>query len=134
MTTETALKGRLLDFPPEWTPESPKWIEAFGFNLTAIPAGSEGAAITEMKSATARHEPLLVMFYEPHWAVGEYKLKAVDLPDFDPACVSDPKWGTNPERQMIVMRPARNHQGRVVGLRGQVAGGSQSDRENQIYQ
>jgi len=98
VTTETAPKGRLLDFPPEWTPESPKWIEAFGFNLTAIPAGSEGAAITEMKSATARHEPLLVMFYEPHWAVGEYKLKAVDLPDFDPACVSDPKWGTNPEK------------------------------------
>lgn len=94
-TAESAPKGRLLDFPAEWTPESPKWIEAFGFNLTAVPAGGEGALIAEMKSATARKEPLLVMFYEPHWAVGEYGMRAVELPAFDPSCVTDPAWGIN---------------------------------------
>jgi len=98
VTAETAPKGRLLDFPAEWTPESPKWIEAFGFNLAAIPAGGEGAAIAEMKSATTRKEPLLVMFYEPHWAVGEYGFKAVELPAYDPACVKDPAWGINKDK------------------------------------
>jgi glycine betaine/proline transport system substrate-binding protein len=97
-TAETAPKGRLVDFPAEWTPESPKWIDAFGFNLVAIPAGGEGAAIAEMKSATARKEPLLIMFNEPHWAVREYGLKAVELPAFDPACVTDPSWGVNKEK------------------------------------
>jgi glycine betaine/proline transport system substrate-binding protein len=98
VTAETAPNGRLLDFPAEWTPESPLWIEAFGLNLTPVPAGGEGAAIAEMKSATTRQEPLLVMFYEPHWAIGEYHMLPVELPAFDPACVSDPAWGFNPEK------------------------------------
>jgi glycine betaine/proline transport system substrate-binding protein len=104
-TSETAPKGRLVDFPEEWTPESPQWIEAFGFDLVAIPAGGEGAIIAELKSATARQEPVLVMFYEPHWAVGEYDLKAVELPKWDAACESDPAWGPVADKTMDCYQP-----------------------------
>ena len=99
-TSETAPKGRLVDFPEEWTPESPQWIDAFGFDLVAIPAGGEGAIIAELKSATVRKEPILVMFYEPHWAVDEFDLKAVELPKWEPACESDPSWGPIADKTM----------------------------------
>jgi glycine betaine/proline transport system substrate-binding protein len=99
-TSETAPKGRLVDFPEEWTPESPQWIDAFGLDLVAIPAGGEGAIIAELKSAKARQEPVLVMFYEPHWAVGEFDLKPVDLPKWDAACESDPAWGPVKDKKM----------------------------------
>lgn len=97
-TSETAPKGRLVDFPEEWTPESPQWIDAFQLDLVPVPAGGEGAIIAELKSAQARQEPVLVMFYEPHWAVGEYDLEAVELPEWDPACETDPAWGPVPDK------------------------------------
>jgi glycine betaine/proline transport system substrate-binding protein len=94
-----------VDFPEEWTPESPQWIDALGLDLVAIPAGGEGAIIAELKSAQAREEPILVMFYEPHWAVGEYGLKAVDLPAWDKACEADPAWGPVPDKTMDCYQP-----------------------------
>lgn len=99
-TAETAPKGRLVDFPEEWTPESKQWIDAFGLDLVAIPAGGEGSIIAEIKSAFTRQQPLLVMFYEPHWVFSDYDMKAVDLPAWDPACESDPAWGPIADKKM----------------------------------
>jgi glycine betaine/proline transport system substrate-binding protein len=104
-TAETAPKGRLVDFPEEWTPESPQWIDAFGLDLVAIPAGGEGSIIAEIKSAYARQQPLLVMFYEPHWVFSDFDLKPVDLPAWDAACESDPAWGPVPDKTMDCYQP-----------------------------
>jgi len=104
-TAETAPKGRLVDFPEEWTPESPQWIDAFGLDLVAIPAGGEGSIIAEIKSAYAREQPVLVMFYEPHWVFSDFEMRAVDLPGWDAACESDPAWGPIADKTMDCYQP-----------------------------
>ncbi len=97
-TPETVPSGRIVDYPEEWTPDTSKMIEALGLDLIAVPAGGEGAIIAEVKSAVARHEPVLVYYWEPTWAALEYELRAVTLPTYDLACEEDPAWGLNPDK------------------------------------
>jgi glycine betaine/proline transport system substrate-binding protein len=97
-TAETAPKGRVVDYPEEWTPDSAKWIEALGLPLEPVPAGGEGALVAEIKSAFARQEPVMVMFWQPHWALLEYDMGVVEFPTWEEACETDPKWGANPEK------------------------------------
>ena len=97
-TAETAPKGRVVDYPEEWTPDSAKWIEALGLPLQPVPAGGEGALVTEIKSAFARKEPVMVMFWQPHWALLEYDMGVVKFPTWEEPCETDPKWGVNPDK------------------------------------
>jgi glycine betaine/proline transport system substrate-binding protein len=97
-TPETLPKGRIVDYPEEWTPDTSKWIDALGLDFVAVPSGGEGAIMAEVKSAVARQEPVLVMFWQPTWGVAEYDLRLVQLPAFDDACETDPAWGVNPEK------------------------------------
>jgi glycine betaine/proline transport system substrate-binding protein len=97
-TPETAPNGRVVDYPEEWTPDSAKWIDALGLPLTPVAAGGEGAMVAEIKSAYARQEPVLVMFWQPHWALLEYPMKTVEFPVWEEACETDPKWGINPDK------------------------------------
>jgi glycine betaine/proline transport system substrate-binding protein len=85
-TADTAPKGRLLDYPAEWTPDSQKWIDALGLDYAAVPSGGEGATAAEVKSAAARQEPVLLMWWEPTWLASIYKLKRVQLDDQGEAC------------------------------------------------
>lgn len=80
-TADTAPKGRLLDYPAEWTPDSQKWIDALGLDFAAVPSGGEGATAAEVKSAVARQEPLLLMWWEPTWLAAIYHLKRVEIDD-----------------------------------------------------
>ena len=93
---ETFPRGRVVDYPEEWTPDSQKWADALDLEITAISAGGEGAIVAEIKSAVARKEPVLVMYWTPNWAVQEYGMKMVALPEFSEECESDPSWGVNP--------------------------------------
>lgn len=97
-TPETAPKGRIVDYPEEWTPDTTKIIDALGLDFVAVPSGGEGATVAEVKSAVARQAPVLVMFWEPTWGAAEYDLKAVELPAYDEKCESEASWGINPEK------------------------------------
>jgi glycine betaine/proline transport system substrate-binding protein len=97
-TTQTHPKGRLVDYPEEWTSEMPQRIDALGLEYEPIPAGGEGALIAEMKSAFERDAPLLINFYEPHWVFTEYDLRGVEFPEWDLKCEEDPSWGINPDK------------------------------------
>jgi glycine betaine/proline transport system substrate-binding protein len=94
---ETFPNGRIVDYPEEWTPDSQKWADALGLEFTAVPAGGEGAIAAEVKSAFARNEPVLVMFWQPHWVMAEYDMTMVALPEWEEACEEDAAWGVNPE-------------------------------------
>ena len=93
---ETFPNGRLVDYPQDWNPSSPRIIEALDLDYVAVPSGGEGPMIAEIKSAFTRQEPLMVMFWKPHWVFGEYDLTAVDFPEWEMACEEDPSWGVNP--------------------------------------
>nr|WP_309503412.1 ABC transporter substrate-binding protein [uncultured Roseovarius sp.] len=95
-TAETLPMGRLVDYPADWgTPGADRMV-GFDLPFRAVPAGSEGALITELRAATEKKSPLLITFWQPHWAMSAYDLRFVDLPVGEDACFEDPAWGPNP--------------------------------------
>lgn len=95
-TADTIPMGRLVDYPADWGTPGADRIAGFGWPFKAVPAGSEGALIAELRAATERRSPLLITFWQPHWAMSAYDVKFVDLPVGNDACFTDPAWGPNP--------------------------------------
>jgi len=95
-TPETFPDGRLLDYPLDWGSRNVDVINAMQLPFVSVPGGSEGALVAEFKAAYERKEPILVMFWTPHWLFAEVDAHWVDMPAYDPACDSDPSWGPNP--------------------------------------
>ena len=97
VTPETHPKGRIVGLPADWGVRSPLIIKALGLDYEAIPAGSEGALIAEMKAAQEAKSPLIIWFWTPHWIHSEIEVEWVQLPEYEPACTEDPSWGLNPD-------------------------------------
>ena len=95
-SVETLPKGRLLDYPADWGSPGKDRFEAMGMDFTAVPAGSEGALITELEASIAKKSPLLMTFWQPHWALAEYETEWVALPAGTDECYNDASWGVNP--------------------------------------
>ncbi|MBU3000883.1 ABC transporter substrate-binding protein [Roseovarius nubinhibens] len=97
VTADTFPQGRILSYPADWGTRSADIIKSLALDYQAVPAGSEGALIAELKSAEARKTPLVMMFWAPHWVFSEVEAGWVELPAYDPACETDPSWGPNPD-------------------------------------
>ncbi len=95
-TAETLPMGRLVDYPADWGTPGADRMTGFDLPFKAVPAGSEGALITELRASTEKKSPLLITFWQPHWAMSAYDVKFVDVPDGEAACFEDPAWGPNP--------------------------------------
>lgn len=95
-SVETLPNGRLLDYPADWGSPGKDRFEAMGMSFTAVPAGSEGALITELEASIAKKSPLLMTFWQPHWALAEYETEWVALPAGTDECYNDASWGVNP--------------------------------------
>ncbi len=95
-SAETLPNGRLVDYPADWgTPGADRMV-GLDLPFKAIPAGSEGALIAELRASSEKGTPLLITFWQPHWAMSAYDVKFVDLPKGEAACFEDPAWGPNP--------------------------------------
>lgn len=95
-TAETLPAGRLVDYPADWgTPGADRMV-GLDLPFKAVPAGSEGALIAELRASTEKKSPLLITFWQPHWAMSAYDVKFVELPAGEDACFTDPAWGPNP--------------------------------------
>jgi len=95
-SAETIPMGRLVDYPADWGTPGADRMTGFGLPFKAVPAGSEGALITELRASTEKKSPLLITFWQPHWAMSAYDVKFVDLPVGNEACFNDASWGSNP--------------------------------------
>ncbi|NNK79734.1 MAG: ABC transporter substrate-binding protein [Litoreibacter sp.] len=95
-TAETLPGGRLVDYPADWGTPGADRVAGLDLPFKAVPAGSEGALITELRASTEKKSPLLIIFWQPHWAMSAYDVKFVDLPVGEAACFEDPAWGPNP--------------------------------------
>lgn len=95
-TAETIPSGRLVDYPADWGTPGADRMTGFGLPFKAVPAGSEGALITELRASTEKKSPLLIVFWQPHWAMSAYDVKFVDLPVGNDDCFNDASWGSNP--------------------------------------
>ncbi len=98
VSPETAPHGRFVGYPADWGDvHYAERFAALGLDLEVIQAGGEGPLIAEISSAYERQAPLLIHFWEPHWVFQEFPMTQLDLPDYDPACETDPAWGVNPD-------------------------------------
>lgn len=95
-TADTIPMGRLVDYPADWGTPGADRMTGLELPFKAVPAGSEGALITELRASTEKKSPLLITFWQPHWAMSAYDVKFVDLPVGNDACFTDPAWGPNP--------------------------------------
>ncbi|WP_119461120.1 ABC transporter substrate-binding protein [Rhodospirillaceae bacterium SYSU D60014] len=95
-TAETFPNGRILSYPADWGTRSVDMIKGLDIPFEALPAGSEGALVAELKAAVQTEKPLVMMFWAPHWVLAEVDVEWVDLPKYEPACTEDPSWGPNP--------------------------------------
>lgn len=95
-TAETLPAGRLVDYPADWGTPGADRMTGLELPFKAVPAGSEGALIAELRASTEKKSPLLITFWQPHWAMSAYDVQFVDLPAGEDACFTDPAWGPNP--------------------------------------
>lgn len=99
-TAETLPMGRLVDYPADWGTPGAERITGFGLPFKAVPAGSEGALISELRASTEKKSPLFIVFWQPHWAMSAYDVQFVDVPVGNDECFSDASWGPNPNATM----------------------------------
>ena len=95
-TADTIPMGRLVDYPADWGTPGADRMKGLDLPFKAVPAGSEGALIAELRASTERGSPLLITFWQPHWAMSAYDVQFVDLPVGTEECFNDPAWGPNP--------------------------------------
>ena len=95
-TAETLPMGRLVDYPADWGTPGGDRVTGLELPFKAVPAGSEGALIAELRASTEKKSPLLIVFWQPHWAMSAYDVQFVDLPVGEAACFEDASWGPNP--------------------------------------
>tara|TARA_B100001029_G_C14987975_1_gene410210 strand:+ start:139 stop:1092 length:954 start_codon:yes stop_codon:yes gene_type:complete len=86
---DTFPKGRLITYPADWGTRSKDIVAAIGMPFEAIAGGSEGAMIAELKSAYAKKEPILMMFWRPHWIFAELDFNWVEWNPVDGECVEE---------------------------------------------
>jgi glycine betaine/proline transport system substrate-binding protein len=88
-TAETFPNGRLIAYPADWGTRSKAVVDSIGLPFNAIPGGSEGAMVAELKSALASKEPILMMFWQPHWVFAEIEMNWVEWNETDEECIEE---------------------------------------------
>lgn len=79
-SAETFPKGRFVDYPADWSDRAAQLFAGEGLDFEAVPAGSEGALVAELKSSIQRKSPLVLMFWAPHWVLSTIDAEWVDIP------------------------------------------------------
>lgn len=75
---DTFPKGRLITYPADWGTRSRDLVAATGVPFEPIPGGSEGAMMAEIQSAYAVQDPILIMWWAPHWVFADLDMKWIE--------------------------------------------------------
>ena len=89
-TSESGDLGQLLDGDPTYVTNDVALVKNLGLKYKVVVGGSETALIKSLQVATEQKKPLLFYFYEPQWALANYKVARVNLPAYTTGCDSDP--------------------------------------------
>lgn len=79
-TPDTLPNGRFLDYPSDWGSRAATIIADNDMPLTAVPSGSEGALVAELRAAEAAQTPVVMMFWAPHFILAEVDVGWIDMP------------------------------------------------------
>ena len=88
-TAETFPNGRLVGYPADWGTRAQDAVSSIGLPFNVVPGGSEGAMLAELKGAIAAKEPILMMFWQPHWLFAEEDLRWIEWNPIDGECVEE---------------------------------------------
>ena len=88
-SADTFPKGRLITYPADWGTRSKDVVAQIGIPFEPVAGGSEGAMIAEIRSAIANEDPLLMMFWQPHWLFAEFEFDWIEFDAVDGECVEE---------------------------------------------
>jgi len=88
-SADTFPKGRLITYPADWGTRSRDVVASIDMPFVAVPGGSEGAMVAELKSAYAAEEPVIMMFWQPHSLFAEFEFNWVEWNATDGECVEE---------------------------------------------
>jgi glycine betaine/proline transport system substrate-binding protein len=86
---DTFPNGRLITYPADWGTRSKDVVAQIGVPFQPVAGGSEGAMIAELKSAVASEQPIIMMFWQPHWLFAELEFDWVQWDATDGECVEE---------------------------------------------
>ena len=86
---DTFPKGRLITYPADWGTRSKDVVAQIDIPFEPVAGGSDGAMIAEVKSAVAAEQPLLMMFWQPHWLFAEYDFDWVTWDPAEGECIEE---------------------------------------------
>ena len=108
-TAETGSKGRFLGPPADWGKHYSERIQALKMNFQEVPVGQAATLWSELQSAYDRKEPIVLFNWTPNFIEAKFKGQFVEFPPYDPACMTDPKWGLNPDAIYDCGAPAKGY-------------------------
>ena len=86
---DTFPKGRLITYPADWGTRSKDVVAMIELPFEPVAGGSEGAMIAELKSAVAAGDPIIMMFWQPHWIFAELDFDWVSWNHAECECVEE---------------------------------------------
>ena len=94
-TSETFPNGRLVTYPADWGTRSKDVVASIELPFTPVPGGSEGAMVAEISSAIAAGDPILIMFWQPHWLFAVHEMDWIEWNDAEGECVEETQMREN---------------------------------------
>ncbi len=86
---DTFPNGRLITYPADWGTRSKDVVAQIKLPFQPVAGGSEGAMIAEIRSAYAAEQPILMMFWQPHWLFAEYDFDWIEWDQAQGECVEE---------------------------------------------
>lgn len=108
-TAETAPKGRFVGPPADWGKHYSERIQALGMNYEEVAVGQAATLWAELQAAYDRQEPIVLFNWTPNFIEAKFDGEFVVFPEYDPACLTDPAWGMNPDAVYDCGAPASGY-------------------------
>jgi len=108
-TAETGTKGRFVGPPADWGKHYSERIQALKMNFQEVPVGQAATLWAELQSAYDRKEPVVLFNWTPNFIEAKFEGQFVEFPTYEPACLTDPKWGQNPDAVYDCGAPAKGY-------------------------
>ena len=96
-TAETGGKGRFVGPPADWGKHYSERIQALGMNFQEVAVGQAATLWAELQAAYDRKEPVVLFNWTPNFIEAKFEGQFVQFPAYAPECLTDPKWGSNPD-------------------------------------
>ena len=108
-TAETAPKGRFVGPPADWGKHYSERIQALNMNYEEVAVGQAATLWAELQAAYDRQEPIVLFNWTPNFIEAKFDGEFVVFPEYDPACLTDPAWGMNPDAVYDCGAPASGY-------------------------